>query len=37
MPRALADIFAAHPGVEALEVVSSDDGGPTASTIMGGG
>jgi len=28
MPRTLADIFAVHSGVEALEVVSSDDGGP---------
>jgi hypothetical protein len=28
MPRTLADIFTGYPGVDVLEVVSSDDGGP---------
>ena len=28
MPKTLADIFTDYPGVDVLEVVSSDDGGP---------
>jgi hypothetical protein len=35
MPRTLADIFTDYPGVDVLEVVSSNDGGPLGLSADG--